>query len=110
MTKTTDEFNLHRRLRNQIHLHLLEMEERPEMFAAKDRLAAIQQIGMYLTREIKISAADESDSGAKARAYTAAFAGNASGGKSRTRSGPAKPTTNPFPIYTNDESDEPDAA
>jgi hypothetical protein len=82
-----EDHNIHRRIDNQIHLLLLELEESPERFSFKDRLAAVQIIGMYLTRDVKLRKADEPDTaGSAARKYSGAFkAHGTGGGKARPR-------------------------
>jgi hypothetical protein len=110
--KSKDPHNIHMRLETQIHLLLLEMEEKPELFAFKERLLLVEKVGMYLTRNIKLSDQDEPDTGSAVRKYSGAFqtanvtGGGKTGARSRTR------TVVPAPVWgdSGDESDTPDDA
>lgn len=84
-----DEYNLHPRLEKLIDEILREIEERGDVFSAKEKLSVVQIVGMYLNRKSGWSAEDESDAGGSAvRRYAGAFKTNvARGGKGR--SGPA---------------------
>jgi len=73
-TRKEDPFELERRLETQIHLHLLEMEEHPEMFPPKDRLSAITTIGMWLNRKFGWGEPeDNAVVGSAVRKYRGAF-------------------------------------
>jgi len=69
----SDIHDIERRLETVIHLHLLDMEENPEMYAPKDRLAAIQYIGMYLNRKFGWGDPETGDVGSAVRKYAGAF-------------------------------------
>lgn len=71
--RVSDVHEIERRLEMQIHLHLLDMEENPQMFAGKDRLAAIQYIGMYLNRKFGWGDPETADVGSAVRKYSGAF-------------------------------------
>lgn len=68
-----DPHDIERRLENQIHLHLLDMEENPQMFAPKDRLAAVQYISMFLNRKYGWGDDEDSGAGSAVRKYSGAF-------------------------------------
>lgn len=72
-SRAGDIHEIERRLEMQIHLHLLDMEENPEMYAAKDRLAAIQYIGMYLNRKFGWGDPEVEGVGSAVRKYAGAF-------------------------------------
>ena len=106
MTSNRDPHDIHRRVEDQIHLILLEMEENPERFALKDRLSMVQIVGMYLTRNLKL-VSDESIStaGTAVRKYAGAFKTNVARGRAdRTRSSPA------LVVTSDPDPDDPDAA
>lgn len=71
--RVSDVHEIERRLEMQIHLHLLDMEENPQMFAGKDRLSAIQYIGMYLNRKFGWGEPEEGNVGSAVRKYAGAF-------------------------------------
>lgn len=71
--RANDIHDIERRLEMQIHLHLLDMEENPEMYAAKDRLSAIQYIGMYLNRKYGWGDPEVEGVGSAVRKYAGAF-------------------------------------
>lgn len=76
------------RLENQIHLLLKDMEDNPQVWSSRERLAVIQHVGGYLMRQTKFG--DEyvpAPTGATVRKYSGAFqTTNATGGRtSRTR-------------------------
>lgn len=71
--RVSDIHEIERRLEMQIHLHLLDMEENPQMFAGKDRLSAIQYIGMYLNRKFGWGEPEEGNVGSAVRKYAGAF-------------------------------------
>jgi hypothetical protein len=74
MTNSSDPYDIHGRVEKQIDLLLKEMEEEPTHFAFKERLSMVQIVGMYLTRNLKLSAADESvNAGSAVRKYSGAF-------------------------------------
>lgn len=108
-TRTSDPFNLEQRLEKIIHLHLLDMEENPEMYAAKDRLSTIQYVGMFLNRKFGWGEVEGGDVGSAVRKYAGAFRTPphvAGVGKQQSR-----PTRISGAAYTPDtESDESDAA
>lgn len=68
-----DPHDIERRLENLIHIHLTDMEENPEMFASKDRLAAIQIIGMFLNRKYGWGEDESAGAGSAVRKYSGAF-------------------------------------
>lgn len=79
--------SIQQRLEHQIHLLLLEMEEKPELIAFKERLAVITTLGMYLTRALKLDDAAD-PGGATVRKYAGAFKTNvARRGKANTGPG-----------------------
>lgn len=71
--RTSDTYNLEARLETLIHHHLLDMEENPEMYASKDRLAAIQYIGMFLNRKYGWGEVEAESVGSAVRKYSGAF-------------------------------------
>lgn len=71
--RANDIHDIERRLEMQIHLHLMDMEENPEMYAAKDRLSAIQYIGMYLNRKFGWGDPEVEGVGSAVRKYAGAF-------------------------------------
>lgn len=71
--RTSDQYNLEARLEQLIHHHLLDLEENPEMYAAKDRLAAIQVVGMFLNRKYGWGEDGNVNAGAAVRKYSGAF-------------------------------------
>ena len=79
-TRKDDPFDLERRLETQIHLHLLEMEEHPELIAAKERLSAITTIGMWLNRKFGWGEPEDTKLvGSAVRKYRGAFQTSVSG-------------------------------
>lgn len=70
---SSDPHNIERRLENLIHVHLLDMEENPEMFAAKERLATIAAIGMFLNRKYGWGEDESGNAGSAVRKYSGAF-------------------------------------
>ena len=98
-TRKDDPFELERRLETQIHLHLLEMEEHPEMFPPKDRLSAITTIGMWLNRKFGWGEPeDNAIVGSAVRKYRGAFQTHvsgqgATGSGSRSRKSPVTAAT-----------------
>lgn len=69
----SDPHDIERRCENQIHLHLLDMEEHPEFYPAKDRLAAIAAIGMWLNRKYGWGDDETAGAGSAVRRYAGAF-------------------------------------
>lgn len=69
----SDPHGIERRLENLIHIHLLDMEENPEMFASKDRLATISAIGMFLNRKYGWGDDETAGAGSAVRKYSGAF-------------------------------------
>lgn len=69
----SDPHNIERRLETLIHLHLLDIEENPEMFAPKDRLATIQCVGMFLNRKYGWGDDESVGAGSAVRKYSGAF-------------------------------------
>ena len=102
---SNDPHNILRRLQNQIHLLLLEMEERPDEFDHKERLSAVQIIGMFLTRNEKLGDENERQSGSAIRKYSGAFRTNTAHAAS-ARGKSARSTPAPF----SDIDAEPDDA
>jgi len=98
---------IHNRIIQQIELILDKMEEHPERYTTKDRLALVEKAGMFLTRDIKLRAANESEhSGSAVRKYANAFKaaherGGAKGSAGRTKragsNGAAAPDTSGDP-------------
>lgn len=72
-SRTNDEYNLEARLEKIIHFHLLDMEENPEMYASKDRLAMIQVVGMFLNRKFGWGEDETAGAGSAVRKYSGAF-------------------------------------
>jgi hypothetical protein len=108
---SSDPYDIHNRMERQIDLLLKEMEEEPERFAFKERLALVTTLGMYLTRNIKLSAADESvNAGSAVRKYSGAFKTShvAGGGKTGARR-PDRAPSRPALAYSEPDSDEPDS-
>lgn len=70
--RVNDVHDIEQRLETIIHHHLLDMEENPEMYAAKDRLAAIQYIGMYLNRKFGWGEPETEGVGSSVRKYARA--------------------------------------
>lgn len=70
---SNDPHNIERRLETLIHLHLLDVEENPEMFAPKDRLATIQIVGMFLNRKYGWGDDESVGAGSAVRKYAGAF-------------------------------------
>lgn len=69
----SDPHDIERRLELQIHYHLLDMEENPNMYAAKERLAAIQIIGMWLNRKYGWGDDESVGAGSSVKKYSGAF-------------------------------------
>lgn len=69
----SDPHDIERRLETLIHLHLLDIEENPEMFAPKDRLATIQCVGMFLNRKYGWGDDESVGAGSAVRKYAGAF-------------------------------------
>ena len=69
----SDPYKIEERLEKQIHLHLQDMENEPQMFASKDRLQAIQVIGMFLNRKYGWVDGEYADAGSAVRKYASAF-------------------------------------
>lgn len=90
--RTNDTYNLEARLENLIHYHLLDMEENPEMYASKDRLAAIQYIGMFLNRKYGWGEPETSNVGSAVRKYSGAFQVAKPKDAVGTRAAAARPT------------------
>lgn len=108
----SDPFKIHYRVEAQIDLLLREMEEHPDQFAFKERLAMVTTVGMYLTRNIKLVAANESDNaGSAVRKYAGAFktthvsGGGKSGARRATAAAPAR-----LAIAHDADDDDPDTA
>lgn len=70
--RVSDQYDLEARLEKIIHWHLSDMEQNPEMYAAKDRLSAIQYVGMYLNRKYGWGEPEEEGVGASVRKYARA--------------------------------------
>lgn len=71
--RSSDPHDIERRLEMQIHLHLLDMEENPQMFSPKDRLAAVQYIGMWINRKYGWGDSETEGAGSAVRRYAGAF-------------------------------------
>lgn len=71
-SRTNDEYDLEARLEKIIHFHLLDMEENPEMYAAKDRLSTIQYVGMFLNRKFGWGEPEQEGVGSSVRKYARA--------------------------------------
>lgn len=72
-SRTSDQYDLESRLEKLIHFHLLDMEENPEMYAAKDRLSTIQYVGMFLNRKFGWGEPEVEGVGSAVRKYSGAF-------------------------------------
>jgi hypothetical protein len=100
----SDPFNIHQRVERQIDMLLKEMEDEPERFDFKSRLSMVQIVGMYLTRNIKLNAADESDnSGSTVRRYAGAF-------KTKNAGSGGTPSTRRASLAIAHDSDDDDTA
>ena len=100
-----DPYNIHARLEKVIDSVLTEFEERPEVFAIKDKLYIIQYVGMFLQRKSGWTITDESDDaagGSAVRKYAGAFRTNVA------RRGAANPR--PTIAIAHDADDDPDDA
>lgn len=71
-SRTNDRYNLEARLEKLIDSHLQDIEEHPEMYASKDRLAAIQYIGMFLNRKYGWGEPEQEGVGSSVRKYARA--------------------------------------
>lgn len=71
-SRTSDQYNLEARLEQLIHHHLLDLEENPEMYAAKDRLSTIQYVGMFLNRKFGWGESEAEGAGSSVRKYSRA--------------------------------------
>ena len=71
--RVSDQYDLEARLEKIIHFHLMDMEENPEMYAAKDRLSTIQYVGMWLNRKYGWGEDEHVNAGAAVRKYSGAF-------------------------------------
>lgn len=71
--RTNDPYNLEARLERLIHVHLLDMEEHPEMYASKDRLSTIQYVSGHLNRRYGWGDDESSTAGSAVRRYAGAF-------------------------------------
>ena len=71
--RVSDEYNIEERLERQIHLHLKDLEDEPQMFASKDRLQTIQIVGMWLNRKYGWGEEPSAAVGASVRKYAGAF-------------------------------------
>ena len=89
-SRTSDRYDLEGRLERIIHFHLLDMEENPEMYASKDRLAAIQYVGMFLNRKYGWGEPEAEGVGSAVRKYAGAFRTPPHGTGART--GSSRPT------------------
>lgn len=106
----SDPHNLHGRLQNLIHQWFLQLEEGIEegRVSYKDLREAVTTVGGYLTRDIKIRAANESESGtvgSALRKYSGAFK---TAHVSRRGTGAARPSLAAVP--DDDDPDDPDNA
>lgn len=111
--RANDIHDIERRLELQIHYHLLDMEENPTMFAAKDRLSAIQYIGMYLNRKFGWGDPETGDVGASVRKYAGAFRTPphvGGGGAKSARSGSGRVAGGIALVDAEPESEESDTA
>lgn len=77
-----DPHNLKARLEKIADILFTRIESRPDMFETKELLSAIQIVGMWLTRETKLTNdSDTTIAGSAVRKYASAFARpNATGG------------------------------
>lgn len=71
--RTSDQYDLEARLEAVIDLHLRDMEEHPEMYSAKDRLSAVQYIGMWINRKYGWGDEEVHNAGSAVRKYSGAF-------------------------------------
>ena len=88
--RTQDKYNLEERLETLIHEHLLDLEENPNMYASKDRLATIQYVGMFLNRKFGWGETESAGVGSSVRKYAAAFKTNTSTAQANAAGGRAK--------------------
>ena len=88
--------SIHKRVQKQIELILDKLEEHPERYTTKDRLMLVQVVGMYMTRDLKLKAADESEhSGSTVRKYAQhAFRTQNVPGGGKKNAGRSKPAPN----------------
>lgn len=71
--RTSDQYNLEARLEKLIHEHLLDIEEHPELYASKDRLATIQYVSGHLNRKYGWGEDETGNAGSAVRRYSGAF-------------------------------------
>lgn len=84
MESNRDPHNLKARLENIADILFTRIEANPKMFDTKELLSAIQIVGMWLTRETKLTNdSDTTIAGSAVRKYASAFqsAGDARRGK-----------------------------
>lgn len=106
--RTSDTYNLEARLETLIHHHLLDIEENPDMYAAKDRLATIQYVGMFLNRKYGWGEPENSDVGSAVRKYSGAFRITKPENAAGARTGAARPTRVSGGLAAIGSSDEPE--
>ena len=101
-----DPYDIHSRLQKLISDVFDEYENDPKLFSIKDKLAVIQYVGMWMTRDLKIQdATDESNAGSAVAKYSGAFrVKNATG----SRKAPARPAL--VHSSADDDDDGDDAA
>lgn len=71
-----DPHNLKRRLENVADIVFTRIEDEPDMFDVKQLLSAVQIIGMWLTREVKLGDEESSSAGSAVRKFSGAFKTN----------------------------------
>lgn len=71
--RTADTYNLEARLETLIHFQLTDMEEHPEMYGSKDRLAVITVVGGFLNRKYGWGDGESPQAGSAVRRYSGAF-------------------------------------
>lgn len=92
--------DIHHLLDNLIRIMLMEIHERPDDFAFKEKVSFVSAAGMYLTRDQKLRSVDDTGrAGSKVRSYSGAFRTptNATGGR--------KPNARPAAADPDDDSD-----
>lgn len=89
--RTSDQYNLEARLEQLIHFHLLDIEENPQMHSAKDRLATIQYVGMFLNRKYGWGEPEAEGVGSAVRKYSGAFRITKPEDAARSRAAGARP-------------------
>lgn len=110
--RVNDIHDIEQRLETIIHHHLLDMEENPDMYAAKDRLAAIQYIGMYLNRKFGWGEPEAEGVGSAVRKYAGAFRTAPTTDAARSRAATPRPArvSGGLALASTDDSEDDTAA